>query len=82
MLTDIQVAALVERLKADVEFHQNERDRLAGELSDLDAPYDIETGTAESFHSGRAEAIGNVLDILLGNEVELYSETFGEEMGA
>ena len=33
MLTDIQVAALVERLKADVEFHQNERDRLAGELS-------------------------------------------------
>lgn len=79
MLNDIQIATLVERLKADLEYHQNVRDQLAGDMSDLDVAYDAETDTAHSFHAGRVEAMGNVLDILLGKEVELYSETIAEE---
>lgn len=66
---------IVPRLKADLAFHQAKRDELAEELSDLDEPYDTETGEAEGFHAGRVEALGNVIDILLGREVELYSET-------
>ena len=66
---------LVERLKADRDWHQARRDELAIELSDLDEAYSAETDTAESYHSGRAEAMADAVDLLLGIEKELYSET-------
>jgi hypothetical protein len=78
MLNDIQLATLVERLKADLAYHQAERAALAIELSDLDEPYSAETDTAESYHAGRIEAMDNVIRILLGEEVQLYSEEVRE----
>lgn len=68
---------LIARLKADLAYHQGEADRITRESLDVDAPegYSIEADTAESHHSGRVSALSDVINILAGREVKLYSET-------
>lgn len=66
---------VVKRLKADLAYHQAERQRLAEEISRLEEPYAAETDMAESYHAGRVEALDQAIRLLLGEEVTLYSET-------
>jgi hypothetical protein len=70
---------VVARLKADLEYHQNEAARITAESLDIDtAPegaYSIEDDTAESYHSGRVAALNDALHLLAGDEVKLFSET-------
>lgn len=76
-MSDINIPAIIERLKADLAYHQDEAARITREELDVDAEgeYTIEADTAESYHTGRVEALSNAIDLLLGREVTLYSET-------
>jgi len=70
---------IVERLKADLAYHQEEAERITREVLDIDTAedeaYTIEADTEESYHSGRAAAMQDAIDLLEGREVKLYSET-------
>jgi len=67
--------SILARLKADLAYHQSKAAELAAELDvDSEVAYSAETDAAESYHTGRVEAMSNAIDILLGREVELYSE--------
>jgi hypothetical protein len=74
---------MIDRLKADLSYHQDEAARITREELDIDtAPdgaYSIESDCAESYHTGRVEALTNAIDLLIGRKVELYSE---KEAGA
>jgi hypothetical protein len=68
--------SVVERLKADLAYHQEQVEKLGVELDvDSDVAYSIETDTAESYHTGRVEALTNAIDLIIGRDVTLYSET-------
>ncbi len=71
--------AVVARLQADLAYHQEQAERIArDELSIDTAPegaYTIEGDTAESYHASRAETLNQVLLLLAGEDVVLYSET-------
>jgi hypothetical protein len=71
------ITIIVERLKADLAYHQAEAERISEEHLDIDTSddYSIEADCEESYHAGRVEALANVLDLLAGREVKLYSET-------
>lgn len=56
------------RLKADLEYHQAEGERISQDAH--------EEFVDESYHAGYVEAMGNAVALLFGREVKLYSETF------
>lgn len=75
---------IIERLKADLAYHQAEAAAITHDALDIDTAdegaYSIEDDTAESYHSGRVAALADAINLLLGNEVKLYSES--TEVGA
>jgi hypothetical protein len=78
-MAELDVPAVIDRLKADLRYHQSEAARITRDCLSIDtapyAAYSIEDDVAESYHAGRVEALTNAIDLLLGREVVLYSET-------
>jgi hypothetical protein len=74
---EIDLPSVIERMKADLAFHAEESARITRESLDFEATeaYTIENDTMESYHTGRVEAMSDALNLLLGREVKLYSET-------
>lgn len=72
---------ILDRLRADLVYHQGESERITRENLDIDTAdegdYSIEADTEESYHAGRVSALFDAINILLGREVKLYSETEG-----
>lgn len=77
-MNNLQVWTLIERLRADLVFHQSESERITREWVDADAsdPLLGARDAEENFHAGRVEALTDVINILSGREVKLYSEEY------
>jgi hypothetical protein len=75
----VDVAAVIERLKADLAYHQEQAAEITRECLDIDTAdegmYTIEADCAESYHAGRVAALSDAIGLLLGQDVKLYSET-------
>jgi hypothetical protein len=75
----VKLPEIIERLKAVASYDAGEAERITREDLDIDTAdegaYSIESDTAESYHAGRAEAMYQAIDLLLGKEVSFYSET-------
>lgn len=76
---DDAMQKIVERMRADVAYHGEKSQQITHDVLDIDtAPdgaYNVEDDCAESYHSGRESAMADAINLLLGNEVKLYSET-------
>jgi len=75
----VKLPALIERLKADLAYHQAEAAEITRDSLDIDTAdpgaYSVEADCSESYHTGRVEALKDVINLLAGVEVTLYSET-------